>query len=149
MSALIPKSFLDISCYPLSHMGIDFLDCCFRIEKEFKLTRGDLDTEKLDLPRNKKGVLIGATAADLARWVEACIAATGQQPPPDLWPRVQACIAATVSVPPGRNRFDKPGERSYLATLDGHPCGVCHGAGDIEANKLSPSTNPASLKVRP
>ena len=25
----------------------------------------------------------------------------------------------------GQNRFDKPGERSYLATRDGQVCGVC------------------------
>ena len=25
----------------------------------------------------------------------------------------------------GRNRFDRPGERSYLAVLNGIPCGVC------------------------
>ena len=81
-------------------MGIDFLDCCFRIEKEFKLERRDLNIDKLDIPRNKKGVLIGATAADFARWVEVCMVARGQQPPPDLWPRVRACIAATVSVAP-------------------------------------------------
>ena len=83
-------------------MGIDFLDCCFRIEREFKLERRDLNVDKLDVPRNRKGVLIGATAADVARWVEVCMIAQGRQPPPDLWPRVRACIAATVSVAPER-----------------------------------------------
>ena len=82
-------------------MGIDFLECCFRIVKEFKIDRWrDLDIRKLDVPRNKKGVLVGATAGDVARWVEVRMVARGQVPPPDLWPRVQACIAATVSVPP-------------------------------------------------
>src|SRR5688572_28178027 len=81
-------------------MGIDFLDCCLRIEEEFKLTETDLDVRKLDVPRNPKGVLIGATASDVARWVEVCMVAQGKEPPPDLWPRVQACIAATVSLPP-------------------------------------------------
>jgi hypothetical protein len=81
-------------------MGIDFLDCCFRIEKEFKLERGDLNIEKLDVARTKRGTLVGATAADVVRWVEVCMIARGQQPPADLWPRVRACIAATVSVAP-------------------------------------------------
>jgi len=25
----------------------------------------------------------------------------------------------------GENRFDKPGERSYVVTIEGHVCGVC------------------------
>lgn len=81
-------------------MGIDFLDCSFRIENEFRLKPRDLAIDKLDFPRTKRGTLVGATAGDVARWVEFCMVARGNQPPTDLWPRVQACIAATVSVPP-------------------------------------------------
>ena len=77
-------------------MGIDFLDCCVRIEKEFHLPRNALDSRKLDVRRTKGGTLIGATAGDVALWVEACIIADGREAPPDLWHRVQACIAATV-----------------------------------------------------
>ena len=80
-------------------MGIDFLDCCVRIEKEFKLKRPDLDIGKLDVPRNRQGIIAGATAGDLARWVEVCLVAQGREPPADLWLRVRACIAATVYVP--------------------------------------------------
>src|SRR5687767_14072440 len=80
-------------------MGIDFLDCCFRIEKEFNLPRNALDCRKLDVRRTKGGSLLGATAGDVARWVEACIVAEGREPPPDVWPRVRACIAATVYEP--------------------------------------------------
>ena len=79
-------------------MGIDFLDCCFRIEKEFKLERRDLDLDKLDVPRTNGGTLAGATAGDVARWVKVCMVAKGKEPPPDLWPRVRECVATTVSV---------------------------------------------------
>jgi hypothetical protein len=79
-------------------MGLDFLDCRFRIQREFKLRYRDMDIDKLDVPWDKKGALTGVTAADMARWVEVSILAKGQVPPPDLWPRVQGCIAATVSV---------------------------------------------------
>ena len=82
-------------------MGIDFLDCCIRIEKEFQLDRWDLDRDKLDVPRTRGGTLIGVTTA-IARWVEICMLAKAKQPPPDLWPRIQACIAAKVSVPPDK-----------------------------------------------
>jgi hypothetical protein len=80
----------------IPHMGIDFLDCCIRIEKEFNLPRKALDVRKLDAPRSARGGLVGATAGDVARWVEACMVAQGSEPPPDLWPRVRGCIAATV-----------------------------------------------------
>ena len=81
-------------------MGIDFLDCCVRIEKEFGLDRRELDIEKLGDSRDARGTLIGVTAADIARWVEVCSAGKGKSLPAALWPRVQACIAATVSLPP-------------------------------------------------
>jgi hypothetical protein len=80
-------------------MGIDFLDCRFRIEREFGLVRGDLDGDRFEVRRDARGVMVGATAGDVARWVEACMAARGKEPPVDLWPRVRACIAATVAVP--------------------------------------------------
>ncbi|HEX8342121.1 MAG TPA: hypothetical protein VF624_14540 [Tepidisphaeraceae bacterium] len=83
-------------------MGIDFLDCCFRIEEEFGLSRLDLDIEKLDVPRNEKGTLIGATASDVTRWVESSIVAQGKEAPVGVWPRVRSCIADTVSIPPDK-----------------------------------------------
>ncbi len=80
-------------------MGIDFVDCCIRIEKEFDLPHGILDSRKLRVDRNVSGVPVGLTVGDIAEWVEARMVAAGREPPPDLWPRVQACIAATVYQP--------------------------------------------------
>jgi hypothetical protein len=84
--------------YP--QMGIDLVDCCIRIEREFDLGRGSMDIENLDGFSRQRGRLIGVTAQDVARWVERCIVAAGRTPPPDLWLRVRNCIAATVLAEP-------------------------------------------------
>jgi hypothetical protein len=76
-------------------MGIDFLDCCVRLEREFDLPRHALDARTLDVA-GKRGVMKGATAADLAQWVAACLVALGRESPADLSPRVRGCIAATI-----------------------------------------------------
>ncbi|SRR5690606_34477541 len=80
-------------------MGMDFLDCCLRIEAAFGLAEGSLSMDHLDVPRTPGGTLMGITAGDLAQWVETELVMRGREVPCDVWPRVRACIAATVAVP--------------------------------------------------
>ena len=77
-------------------MGIDFLDLCIRIQREFNLSRHQLPLDILDASRSKRGTLKGVTAADISRWVTTSLTAHTAEVPQDLWPRLRTCIAATV-----------------------------------------------------
>jgi hypothetical protein len=86
----------DILCV----MGIDFLDCMFRIEKEFGISHRAFDLKKFDAPRDANGDIIfcDVTCAHLLKWLELTLRETGRPAPIDCWPRLQKCIAETVAV---------------------------------------------------
>jgi len=90
-------------------MGIDFLDCCIRIEREFALERWDLNLEKLHVPRTARGTMIGATAADISRWVETCLTAKSREVPPDLWARFDRAL-------PQRSRWPRSAFRPAVGS---------------------------------
>jgi hypothetical protein len=78
-------------------MGIDFLDCRFRIEKAFKLRHHPraFDLRKLNAPLDERGRPI-VTCARMLQWVELTLTESGHDVPEDCWPRLRECIAATV-----------------------------------------------------
>ncbi len=86
-------------------MGIDFIECVFRIEKAFGIPRRALDSRKLE-PIRRLGNLPGrrygppvVTCRDMLNWVELALRETGRPVPEDSWPRLRACIADTVKMP--------------------------------------------------
>ena len=90
-------------------MGIDFLDCTFRVEKEFGIKsprkRGDMWVAVLAgverVPEDlTPGWAENLTAGDMLRATEKMIKAAGKEVPEDCWPRLQKCIAETVAISP-------------------------------------------------
>jgi len=80
-------------------MGVDFLDCQFRIEKAFQLSHRVLDHRKLAAPKSANGTFTSVTGRDMLDWLELTLREEGREVPNDCWPKLQECIAATVNVP--------------------------------------------------
>jgi len=81
-------------------MGVDFLDCMFRIEKAFQIPRPGIDLHKLlDVARDAQGGYPVITCDDILNWLELTLTDYVKPIPDDCWPRLQACIAATMRMP--------------------------------------------------
>ena len=79
-------------------MGIDFLDCVFRIEKAFGLPSRAFVLDRLVIPRDDRG-RFAVTCREMLDWVELTLRENGRQIPDDCWQRLQICIAGTVACP--------------------------------------------------
>jgi hypothetical protein len=78
-------------------MGMDLLDCSFRIEKSFHFKFGKEDYKKLDFGRRPWDV----TASELHQWVlDCCKNATVTPPQWSSWNRVRLELAHTTSKSP-------------------------------------------------
>jgi hypothetical protein len=80
-------------------MGIDFLDCLFRIEKAFGIPYKAFDLDKLESPRDHRGRFPVVTCGHMHKWLELTLRENGNPIPEDCWPRLRACIEGTVSLP--------------------------------------------------
>lgn len=97
-------------------MGVDFLDCQFRIEKEFQLPSRAFDYDKLIAPRDARGYVTEVTGRHMLNWLEVTLREHGRDIPVDCWPRLRRCIAAVV---------DEPVEKVGLDVCLIHELGFC------------------------
>jgi hypothetical protein len=87
-------------------VGVDFLDCQFRIEREFQLPSRAFDHRKLIAPRDTRGVVAEVTGRHMLQWLELTLREQGREIPSDCWPRLRRCIAATVDIPVEKVELD-------------------------------------------